>query len=60
MTIPARSRDRMAEDVIKRVEPKECMHEAAVADVSLGRLDQPLADVGVKGLQPSHEQEVDQ
>ena len=37
---------------------EQCMHEAAVADVDLGRLDQALPDVAVPGSKSADKQQV--
>ena len=48
----------MAEHALGVVEPQQRVDDAAVANVDLGRLCESLADVGVKGRQPPHEQKV--
>lgn len=49
---PTESGNRMAEDGFLVVQTQQRMHDSAIADVDLGRLDQALSDVGVVGWQP--------
>ena len=56
--LPARTGDWMAENALSVVEPQQCVDDAAVANVDLGRLCQSLADVGVERRQSAHQQEI--
>ena len=59
-SLPGHARDGMSEEAIEVGDAEERMDETAVADVDLGRLHQPLADVDVPRLQPTHEKQVDE
>ena len=57
---PAGAGHGMAGEGVVVFDAEQGVDQTAVPDVDLGRLDQPLADVGVEGPQPPHQQQVDQ
>ncbi len=58
-TLPASTRDRMAQHRIPVVKAAERVNDAAVAHVDLRGFHQMLADIGVERRQAATEQEID-
>jgi hypothetical protein len=51
---------RVAMQVVEVVDAEECVQDAGVADVELGRADEPLGQVGAKGCEPADEEGTNQ
>ena len=59
-TFPARSSDRMAEELIERGDVEQTMDQPGIAHIDLGRADKPLAQIAAPRLQPANEQQIDE
>jgi hypothetical protein len=58
--LPARPNDRVIMESVSRRDRQQRVKNAAISQIDLGRLDQTLAENGVKGLQSPDQQQVDQ